>query len=258
MPAGSRSGNAVNFLHTAINTAMTAPFIVPFVKIVHPTRVGGWSNNWLMNQPNMAARDAADLLINGYSTEYLTAYFAALRQEQADRPGFDGSRCIVVRLAFGVNDTSGTYASQLSLGGRALPSNTPGGHLDNLQAAIRRIRQVWAANGWPAEELYFHVHSTHKNQANGADDVNLAAMRLAQKSLPIFEPNCCVSDDAKLATAAEMVTYYDDSANQAGRNHLNQTGYQTLELRRLDAYLAEAERQSVERGARRAIGSGVV
>lgn len=211
---------------------LDGPFLAFYQRVERRDKGDGVAFNTLYARGGQSARDMAEQLINTPNAQ-LKAYFAVLRDRQADAPdaGESPVRRILVRINTGLNDMNEPLASvgrnRVSVG------NSPEAFADNLQAIIDRIREIWTISAWPEDELYFVIAPSHPIPVESGEPL-LLSLRAAADAVAQANPRCaCVRLD-RLATSAEMVAqnWYHSSTD---RYHLHVDGYVELSRREVAA-----------------------
>lgn len=211
---------------------LNGPFIAYYQRVERSDRANGVAFNTLYAVGGQSARDMAEQLINA-SNAQLKAYFAVLRDRQADAPNQPSTpvRRILVRINTGLNDLNETLPSVGH--NRVEDGDSPEAFADNLQAMIDRIREIWTISGWPEDELYFVLTPSHP-VPESAGEAELLTLRAAAEAVALANPRCaCVRLD-RLLTSGEMdaENWYFSSSDQY---HLRQEGYVVASQREVAA-----------------------
>lgn len=180
-------------------------------------RTKGISYTTLLYQGGLCARDAAISLKNG--TDASIAEWMRQMTKLQNVPG--AQAMMMVQIEHGGNDRGQTLPS---VGLNPAPSNTAAGFKDNLEAIVTRLRQVWTASGYDAQNLFFNIGPYHQQQDHIAELANLetGAMALADSTY-----NVSVTRGSKMLSALSMKrnNYYLTAEDDA---HLNQQGYEAI------------------------------
>ncbi len=218
---------------------LNGPFIAYYQRIERPDRVNGVAFNTLYAFGGQSARDMAQTLIAAPNAQ-LKAYFAIIRDRQADVPLAQGeqppARRIIVRINAGLNDRNEPLAS---VGiNRIANGRSPAAYADNLQAIIDRLREIWTISNWPADELYFVLTPPHPITPE-TDDPPLNSYRDAAQAVAQANPRCACVRLERLITSTEMLAnnWYFMPGDQ---NHLSVAGYIEVSTREIAALRAAA------------------
>ncbi len=211
---------------------LDGPFIAYYQRLERSDKAEGAVFNTLYANGGQSARDMAEQLIHA-SNAQLKAYFAVLRDRQADAPNQPSTpvRRILVRINAGLNDMNEPLPSVGH--NRVEDGDSPEAFADNLQAIIDRIREIWTVSGWPEDELYFVLTPSHP-VTTPSDENELLTLRDAAVAVAQANPRCaCVRLD-RLTTPAEMddENWYNSSSD---RFHLQLDGYVELSRREVAA-----------------------
>lgn len=213
------------------------PFLAYYQRLERSDKANGVAFNTLYAYGGQSARDMAEQLINTPNAQ-LKAYFAILRDRQADAPDqpTTPARRILIRINTGLNDMNETLPSVGH--NRVADPDSPEAYADNLQAIIDRIREIWQISGWPQDELYFVLVPSHPIPIESGEP-ELATLRTAAEGVALANPRCACLYLDRIVTSQEM------TANNwyfaiTDRSHLQQAGYVEIARREVAALRAAA------------------
>lgn len=213
-------------------TRLDGPFLAYYQRLERRDVDHGVAYNTHYANGGQSARDMAEQLLNAPNAQ-LKAYFAILRDRQADAPNQASApaRKFLVRINTGLNDLNEALPSVGH--NRIADGDSPEAFADNLQAIIDRLREIWTISGWPEDELYIVLTPSHP-VTSPSDEGELQTLRDAAVAVAQANPRCaCVRLD-RLTTPAELVdeNWYNSSSD---RFHLHQDGYVELSQREVAA-----------------------
>ncbi|MEC9372689.1 MAG: dockerin type I domain-containing protein, partial [Planctomycetota bacterium] len=222
LPATVERSYPIQFLIDDQNATVQGPLFVLYLRAENRDRQSGVSFHTLLHRGGKGLRTFAEDLILA-SDDYLSQFFAQVRWLQGEQ------KHVLVRINSGLNDRNDSTPSVGPNAGYA--SNTRQGYADNLQAIINRIREVWALNEWPEEELFFLLTPSHAIYL--PDDPMLINYRDAAAAVAAENDRTGFVNLNVLADATVMSVngWWDIT----GRVHLKQSGYEGLSELEIDA-----------------------
>ncbi|MFM9958877.1 MAG: hypothetical protein ACKVZJ_12465 [Phycisphaerales bacterium] len=223
-PRGTRG--SINFRPTLYGTPFTGPMTQYYGRIEDPRVLKGASIHTLYGFGGQSARDMGEAL-RAASDESLTLYFSMVRDLQAGGAG--QKKAVLVRIGTGVNDRSETLPPLEPTG--AAP-NMPVSFKANLKAITDRVRQVWALNNWPEDELYFLFAIS--TPITTPDDSLLQLYRDAADELTQQVPRSAVTHFEKLTSVPELKAN-DWVLFDIDTFHLEAPGHEEMARRELGA-----------------------
>lgn len=205
-------------LATAEGVEVKGPAFLSWLRVENPARTAGFSFNTMWAVGGKSARDAAQF-IRSVPLSSLTHYFAEARRLQGP------DKKIVIFMNEGGNDR---LDWRQSYHGTAL-SWQPAGFRDNMTTVRDRILEVWDANGWPREELYFLLlgyHVLSDDPSGGLLEGTVIELRRVCRELAAEWPRSTCIDMSAFMTEAEAISknWYTDSLHA----HLRGPGYAEL------------------------------
>jgi hypothetical protein len=151
-------------------------------------------------------------------------YFGDMRRHQPDRKNF------LFTLVAGLNDRLELAAS---LGPMSFsPGDSPDAFYGNVHSYVSWAMEVWAENGWDADdECNFLIRVDHPIAM--PDDPKLVSYREAARDIESHFPNVCVSDMSRHLSHDEMETrgYY---LSPADKSHMSLDGYREASRREIE------------------------
>ncbi|MBL8746705.1 MAG: hypothetical protein JNK58_10165 [Phycisphaerae bacterium] len=222
LPAATRE-TYLNFRYSYFDQNIAGPFIAYYVRAENLARPVGTALHTLYAYGGQSAHDMAEAL-RAADLSYLTLYFKNVRALQGPAPR------ILVRINTGLNDRNENLPSVQN---GIAPGNSPEAVYDNLEAIVLRIREVWTANDWPEDELYFLFTLSHPVAT--PDDSLLVAYREQAAALASVTPRCAAINLGSLTAWAEMRNNGWYLFGGFDTNHLTVTGYEALAARELAA-----------------------
>lgn len=227
LPAASRT-YPVGFRYTTAGEAnLSGPFFGLYLRAENLDKTQGTSFSTLHYGGGYSARDYAAALQSA-DPKYLDEYFRQVRRLQGDE------KHVLIRINSGLNDRNEGLASVRS---GITPGNSAEAFGDNVQFVIDSIRAVWIRNGWDVSELYFAVVVSHDvpdsaDSASQLDQYRIVAARVAREN----ERTAAVNFD--LIVPAAYMQSHGFYASLVDFNHLQQSGYEYLASKELEAEIA--------------------
>lgn len=208
--------------------SLHGPAFVTWLRVENADRPAGFSFSTLWATGGQSARDAAYYLF-AVPVASLTHFFEQVRALQGP------DKKIVIYMNEGGNDR---VDHRTSFHGPWV-SSTPAGFRDNLTVVRDLIVQVWNANGWPEEELYFMLTGYHvlADDPQVKLEAELRSLRQVCRDLAVEWPRTTCIDMSAFMTEAEAIAggWYEDDTHA----HLATAGYMELGRRIVDALLAD-------------------
>ena len=221
IPAATRDKTIAGKWYIGGQTQITGPMTAHFVRAERTDRAAGFSAHTMYSVGGASLYDFADAFINA-TDESIVFSFTEIRRLQVSA-GYTPK--IVVYINAGLNDRNET--SQPSLGpGEYTDADSAEAYVDNLQALVSRIEDVYSGAGWDISELYWLIVPSHP--VSDPDDSELQAYRAASEAWAAARDRAMVFDFSDYITSAEMLSggYY--ASGGADKNHLTQSGYEAL------------------------------
>ncbi|MCC6675751.1 MAG: VCBS repeat-containing protein [Phycisphaerales bacterium] len=208
---------------------LTGPVFLTWLRLENTDRRAGFSFSTLWAEGGKSARDAASF-ITAVPISSLTHFFAEARRLQGP------DKKVIIYFNEGGNDRIDTRPSIHDVA----VSWQPAGFRDNMSAVRNRIIEVWNANGWPQEELYFLMlgyHVLSDDPQSGLVEDRLIELRRVCRELAAEWPRSTCVDMSAFMTEAEALSkgWYTDSLHA----HLRSQGYAELGRRIADAVFTE-------------------
>jgi hypothetical protein len=207
---------AVQFSYNRIGTnTVTAPVFFTYLRARRPSVTAGFSYSTLDFRGGQGARTmAVDLQQAADAT--LTHFFSILRADQ----GTTKTVCVVINS--GLNDRNETLTS---VGPAAVAdADSPEAFVDNLQAIVERVEEIWSDNGWSRSELFFLFMPSHP--VSDPDDTELSSYRTATAAYAPTVTNGALLNIEALYPQASI--QYASSGTD--KNHLTQTDYELISV----------------------------
>lgn len=199
----------------------TGPCFFLYTRAFNTAQSSGFSVSTLKGVNSAYTRNILDDLQQGDDAT-MTYFFGELRrgQEQADKR-------IVVVINFGFGDRGN---NQISLGPDPVSgaNANPLAYMDNLRGLIIRIREIWTAEGWNAdEELFFLIAPSHPSGEADPADASLIDIYVEHaKQLEYEDDNVQVFDMRTIVNEVNMDE--NDWYTEATNVHLEQGGYEFI------------------------------
>lgn len=235
-PDPTRVGPLIFRLSIAEGIPMRGPAFVTWLRLENTARPTGFSFSTMWAVGGKSARDAAQFAMNTPISS-LTHFFEQMRHLQGP------DKKIVIFMNEGGNDRVDPRLSYHEVG----YSNTPAGFRDNMTTVRNRILEVWNANGWPQEELYFMMLGYHvlSDFPPALLEDKLREMRQVCRDLAAEWPRSTCIDMSAFMTAQEATErgwYYDVS-----HAHLSALGFKELSQRIVNAMFTDVARPGTAR-----------
>jgi hypothetical protein len=199
---------------------IVGPCFLTYHRIRSATLSAGYSFGCLDFRGGQSTRTIA-VDLQEASDEMLTHYFGILRQNQIAT-----QKKIVIFINGGLNDRNETLAS---VGPAAVSDgDSPEAFVDNHQAIVDRIEEIWTLNSWDTSELTWLVVPSHP--ISQPDDAELIAYRAAAKAWAASTQRVLFADLGQLTNHDEMLAngWYTSAGDKL---HLSQAGFTALSLR---------------------------
>jgi lysophospholipase L1-like esterase len=225
VPQGARPPR-MSFQYSHPYRGVIGPFASFGMRLEAAEVARGASIHTLYGKGGQSLRDMAEALQQS-TDQTLTTYFSMVRRL--------GSRGVMIRINSGLNDRNEALPSAGPH--PTVPGNSTFAYMDNLQAIVNRMEEIYRINAWNVEDLTFLVTPSHPVSA--PDDDVLRTYRAAAASFARQTPRTACVDLSTLVDAPTMAsngwyfTIFD-------RNHLSQAGYAALARAELGALVAAA------------------
>lgn len=222
LPAADRAGVALGFKWVMPGqVALKGPFLSYSMRVEDVEMVGGVSTHTLYGAGGQSLWDMS-VQLDEYTTQQLTNFFTEVRRLQIEK----GQKPIVVLYVnSGLNDQNET--STPSRGWReTIESKSATAYIDNLEAVVKRVQDIWQVNGWDERGLFVLSLPSHPVSTPDAD--KLRAYRKAAFSFAGGRARTSFVDFENLTTSDKMLAngWYKNDGND--RSHLIVAGYEGM------------------------------
>lgn len=202
---------------------ITGPWLGYFMRAENLDAAHGISAHVLYSAGGQSLWDMNDFLWSA-NRDHLANYFAEIRRLQVSaglKP------IIVVYINSGLNDRNET--STPSWGWRGSDdADSANAYIDNTEAIIKRLRDLFEYKGWSPDELFFLIMPSHP--VSTPDDAELVLYRRAAAATAQGRQISFV-DLTNLTSATEMAAMGWYQSGGADTNHLTQAAYDALAAR---------------------------
>ncbi|WP_350575296.1 hypothetical protein [Pseudomonas sp. HY2-MNA-CIBAN-0224] len=220
IPAASRTTGLECKWFTPGGTPITGPFAAAWFRVENPAKASGVSVSTIYGSGGQSLYDMAAYLL-GAPDQVLINWFGETRRLQLLA---EQKPIVVVYVNSGLNDQNETLKP--SLGWRESDSPTsPAAYIDNLEAIVKRVSDVWQKAGWDETELFFLVMPSHP--ISTPDASKLLSYRRAAKSFSVAQRISFI-DLENITSNAEMLNNKWYKENNTDINHLVKSAYQVL------------------------------
>lgn len=225
LPKEDRGQPALGFKWVVpAQTALKGPFLSYFMRVEDVEKTNGISAHTLYGAGGQSLWDMS-VQLDAYTTQQMTNFFKEVRRLQIEK----GQKPIVVLYVnSGLNDLNET--STPSRGWRATTeSKSPTAYIDNLEAVVKRVTDIWQANGWDERGLF--VLSVPSHPTATPDNPNLQLFRKAAFSFGSGRTRTSMVDFENLTSSDEILANGWYKKGGADRSHLIVAGYEALAAR---------------------------
>lgn len=224
IPAGSRSGGLEIWWARPGQTPITGPMCAVSMRVEDTAKATGVAVSTFYAVGGQSLYDMAEYALTAPDGT-LSHWFGEVRRLQVAR----GHKPIVVfYINSGLNDRNETSSPSLGWRGSTDPDG-PDAYLDNLDALVKRIRDIWQKNGWAQDELFFLLVPSHPVSA--PDDAELRSYRGACVASYAAQLGVSVVDMTNITSATEILAEGWYQSGGSDTNHLENAGYDELSAR---------------------------
>ena len=225
--AGDRSGKQLGFRFANVNQTLTGPFLSYFIRVEDVDKSNGICFSTIYGRGGQSLWDMNSTMDSEYTKAGLTNYFSEIRRLQLSK---NQSPLVVIYINSGLNDQNET--SSPSWGWReSTDGKSATAYLDNLEALVKRISDVWQMNGWNETELFFWINPSHPTST--PDAAKLKAYRKAAFTFAGSRARVSFVDFENLTSESEL-TANDWYRQPTDHYHLKLAGYEALSQRIVD------------------------
>lgn len=222
IPANPTRSAPIGFKFRLPNQNAVGPILAYGARALKLGAKKGISVHSLDARGGQSGYDFAYQAINAYTDQQLIDYCSVIRSYQIEL-GF--KPIVVVALDTGHNDRNETLQPSLGYRG-STAGNSSAAYIDNVQAWIKRWRDIWKIAGWDDTELYIRIATSQRVPQTGALDPQLQSYAMISEPTLAGQERVSYVQLENLTTAEESRSLPNDTLH-----YTTAAGYDFLAVR---------------------------